>query len=192
MNLDFWQSKTANLNLLLKINEHSLSLASYTVGVWSKSVMMWINLAQKFRSGSEIDLVYEIGCEPRWLQVRLKKKERFQGIVAILNKAKKDWEKPGPWQADNPKFFGAKYFLGCNYFWENASARPAWGSCPYLCTGKLNTGEVATRIIRQELLFSFFQPGVRWRSTISHMSSGTRAHFSYKQRLIVTGGGSML
>ena len=152
---------------------------------------MWLKLAHQFRNRFCLwNRLWTLLTTK--LQVRLKRKERFQGIVAILNKAKKDWEKPGPWQADNPEFFGVEYFLGCNYFWENASARPAWGSCPYLCTGKLNTGEVATRIIRQELLFSFFLPGVRWRSTISYMSSGTRAHFSYKQRLIVTGGGSML
>ena len=47
-------------------------------------------------------------------------------------------------------FGGVEYFLGGNYFWENASASER-GPCPYFCAGKLNAGEVATLLGEKSL-----------------------------------------
>ena len=70
----------------------------------------------------------------------IKFKSRFNGDkglikrIVVARKTRETWAEEGPWQADNPEFFGghniflvaiispqfSQYFLGGNYFWENA------------------------------------------------------------------------
>ena len=110
----------------------------------------------------------------------IKFKSRFnehKGLIkriVVARKTRETWAEEGPWQADNPEFFGghniflvaiispqfSQYFLGGNYFstiftifswWQLFLGKCIRGACPYFCVGKLNAGEVATLLGEKSL-----------------------------------------